>query len=566
MLLSVPAMEVRLDAEGPAYDLRTLLRHREAVAGQTADVSLQAHPSSSLPALALKPSKKAPPWSKDGKRDRKGRGSPQSTDVLPSWSARPWNAKLSASAQASPSASPTMPNLGAFEDDGEEVGSQGAGEEEPEDEVAFQVVQATFAEEDENNDEDFINDFGHDGGTLDLEVDYLDADLDENPDESVRQTVEYYLSDENLSKDPFFHRAITDVPDGWVELGFLLACGRLKKLGATEAQILRVLKDSDNLDIRAEGEDEDGIEVPAAVRRRRDLPPLQISASASRRGRRAQHDHQVQDDCFADSGNWCGEGPWPTEYPANPNHLSEATGLTVVRSLLPGYWKDSLGNDVFVPHGEMVAFLYWKWGGVKKLPIFVDPDKNTRIWCGNGILEHAGYPLGAAPGSSPTQLHWRTWDGRLSIWYKEGQDPWAGDDEFGAKGGVGRGGGSNRWVQNWAGDKGGGKGHRWRGSGWNGGTKGGGHGSVPGISHGAGAVLASASIPATADAYPGAKGAGKKVTGGKGDKGGEKGSSGKNGAHALTLADFITVKEAKGKKKKKTAEAADGPCQTVDTL
>jgi hypothetical protein len=46
--------------------------------------------------------------------------------------------------------------------------------------------------------------------------------------EEVRRQVEYYLSDKNLSQDEFFHKQITDHPEGYLLLALILKCNKVK--------------------------------------------------------------------------------------------------------------------------------------------------------------------------------------------------------------------------------------------------------------------------------------------------------------------------------------------------
>ena len=56
--------------------------------------------------------------------------------------------------------------------------------------------------------------------------------------DDLRKQLEYYLSDENLSQDEFFHEQITKAPDGFLGLHLILKCNKIKKLGITEEKTL----------------------------------------------------------------------------------------------------------------------------------------------------------------------------------------------------------------------------------------------------------------------------------------------------------------------------------------
>mmetsp|Transcript_18907 Transcript_18907/g.33603 ORF Transcript_18907/g.33603 Transcript_18907/m.33603 type:complete len:443 (-) Transcript_18907:144-1472(-) len=61
----------------------------------------------------------------------------------------------------------------------------------------------------------------------------------------VRKQVEYYLSDENLKYDKFFHEKISsDKEGGWLDINFILTCNKMKLMRATKEDVVVALKDS----------------------------------------------------------------------------------------------------------------------------------------------------------------------------------------------------------------------------------------------------------------------------------------------------------------------------------
>merc|ERR1719498_823910 len=76
---------------------------------------------------------------------------------------------------------------------------------------------------------------------------------------TIRKQVEYYLSDDNLRHDKFFHEKISGNSDGWLELALILSCNKMKAMRATKEDVLAALKGSkievkeDNLSIRRPG-------------------------------------------------------------------------------------------------------------------------------------------------------------------------------------------------------------------------------------------------------------------------------------------------------------------------
>merc|ERR1712151_1022371 len=68
----------------------------------------------------------------------------------------------------------------------------------------------------------------------------------------VRKQVEYYLSDENLRYDKFFHEKITADSEGWLETSLVLSCNKMKALRATKEDVINALKGS-KLELREGG-------------------------------------------------------------------------------------------------------------------------------------------------------------------------------------------------------------------------------------------------------------------------------------------------------------------------
>jgi len=60
----------------------------------------------------------------------------------------------------------------------------------------------------------------------------------------VRKQIEYYLSDENLRYDKFFHEKISASPEGWLDMGLVLSCNKMKAMRATLEDVLTALKGS----------------------------------------------------------------------------------------------------------------------------------------------------------------------------------------------------------------------------------------------------------------------------------------------------------------------------------
>merc|ERR1719436_1319808 len=60
----------------------------------------------------------------------------------------------------------------------------------------------------------------------------------------VRKQVEYYMSDDNLKHDKFFHEKISSDGEGWLDMALVLTCNKMKALRATREDVVTALKDS----------------------------------------------------------------------------------------------------------------------------------------------------------------------------------------------------------------------------------------------------------------------------------------------------------------------------------
>eukprot|EP00931_Biecheleriopsis_adriatica_P062767 TRINITY_DN37906_c0_g1_i2.p1 TRINITY_DN37906_c0_g1~~TRINITY_DN37906_c0_g1_i2.p1 ORF type:complete len:265 (+),score=47.17 TRINITY_DN37906_c0_g1_i2:37-795(+) len=92
--------------------------------------------------------------------------------------------------------------------------------------------------------------------------------------DALRSQVEYYLSDVNLRHDSFFQELIRSSKDGWIPLGAVLGCPRMRDLGASAEELVVALRQAQQLQVR---------ELPKgaeAVRRTSPLPPFEVCATA----------------------------------------------------------------------------------------------------------------------------------------------------------------------------------------------------------------------------------------------------------------------------------------------
>lgn len=70
----------------------------------------------------------------------------------------------------------------------------------------------------------------------------------------VQVQMEYYLSDENLKKDEFFHGKISNNPEGYVELEYFLKCNKIIKNGWKMKDIVEGIKQSPLLELDYSGQ------------------------------------------------------------------------------------------------------------------------------------------------------------------------------------------------------------------------------------------------------------------------------------------------------------------------
>eukprot|EP00401_Gymnodinium_catenatum_P027285 CAMPEP_0117501004 /NCGR_PEP_ID=MMETSP0784-20121206/23071_1 /TAXON_ID=39447 /ORGANISM="" /LENGTH=469 /DNA_ID=CAMNT_0005296237 /DNA_START=70 /DNA_END=1479 /DNA_ORIENTATION=- len=85
---------------------------------------------------------------------------------------------------------------------------------------------------------------------------------------AVRKQVEYYLSDENLRYDKFFHEKISSDSEGWLEMSLVLSCNKMKLMKATKEDVVGALKES-KIEVKDDG---------ASIRRPSNAPLPKLEA------------------------------------------------------------------------------------------------------------------------------------------------------------------------------------------------------------------------------------------------------------------------------------------------
>ena len=70
----------------------------------------------------------------------------------------------------------------------------------------------------------------------------------------IKNQLEYYLSDENLKKDYFFHERISSDPEGYLELKYILKCNKIKNKGWTKEDLKKGIEISTSIELDKSGE------------------------------------------------------------------------------------------------------------------------------------------------------------------------------------------------------------------------------------------------------------------------------------------------------------------------
>ena len=70
----------------------------------------------------------------------------------------------------------------------------------------------------------------------------------------IKKQVEYYFGDTNLARDEFFRDMIKSGKDGYIEIGAILKCNKIKHLGVNKAsQVVAALKGSQAVEVSKDG-------------------------------------------------------------------------------------------------------------------------------------------------------------------------------------------------------------------------------------------------------------------------------------------------------------------------
>ena len=117
-----------------------------------------------------------------------------------------------------------------------------------------------------------------------------------DPQERLRAfkgQVEYYLSDENLGRDKFFHEKISSDEQGYLDLEHILACNKVKNSNTNKEELINAIKLSSELELSGD-----------RVRRvsNKPLPELKMLGKKSHRtetdDKEDEKDHKEADESF----------------------------------------------------------------------------------------------------------------------------------------------------------------------------------------------------------------------------------------------------------------------------
>ena len=159
----------------------------------------------------------------------------------------------------------------------------------------------------------------------------------------IKEQIEYYLSDENLKKDSFFHQKISEDSNGYIELDFLLKCNKIKKAGWTKEELKDGIKLSDKIEL-------DKTENKVRRKDNKPLPEL-VLLSKKRKNDDDEEDEKEQKEPIilmftCEESN---KSNWKDICQAFKNENSD---LNIIYSR----FKDNLGHIAIIPDDEDIKF------------------------------------------------------------------------------------------------------------------------------------------------------------------------------------------------------------------
>ena len=159
----------------------------------------------------------------------------------------------------------------------------------------------------------------------------------------IKEQIEYYLGDDNLKNDSFFHQKISEDPNGYLELDFLLKCNKCKKSGWTKEEILEGIKLSDKLEL-------DKTEKKVRRKDNKPLPELVLlSKKRQKEEDKKDSDEEKEPIILMFTCKESNDSNWKDVCQAFKDENSE---LNVIYSR----FKNDLGHIVVVPEDEELKF------------------------------------------------------------------------------------------------------------------------------------------------------------------------------------------------------------------
>lgn len=102
----------------------------------------------------------------------------------------------------------------------------------------------------------------------------------------IQVQMEYYLSDENLKKDGFFHEKISTDPNGYVDLSFFLKCNKIINAGWSKADLIEGIKQSSAIELDSTSE---------RVRRKDNKPLPELTLLSKKRKKEDEEEKEEEE-------------------------------------------------------------------------------------------------------------------------------------------------------------------------------------------------------------------------------------------------------------------------------
>ncbi len=162
------------------------------------------------------------------------------------------------------------------------------------------------------------------------------SDNQQDKNFQIKEQIEYYLSDTNLEHDSFFHKKISEDPNGYLDLELLLKCNKCKNAGWTLDDIKTGIKLSDNIELDKEEK---------KVRRKDNKPLPELKLLAKKRKKEEKKEEEKEPIVLMFTCKESNESNWKDICKAFEKENDE---LKVVY----GRFKDTIGHFVINPEKD----------------------------------------------------------------------------------------------------------------------------------------------------------------------------------------------------------------------